>query len=209
MSQETSDLILGAVGLVIFLVFVFAAGLLLSKYKNARFAKAWSPLVPLVNGTVTGDGGGAATSWLTGVYRGAQMRASMSPDRNTSSEGGGTKYNYFDVTLLDVPGARDWAVIYDTPILGFGKKGWRVKAEDAALEEDLLRSGVVEMVARFGVPHLPASFGLPAVEYRRRERTLRYSADVTPQWAPTPEHFRAQLELLLRLAEVNKEVNSA
>jgi hypothetical protein len=206
MSQETSDMIFGAVGLVIFLALVFAAGLLLSKFKNARFAKAWGPLQSVVNGTVTGDGGGAATSWLTGTYRGAKVRASMTPGRNRSSEGG-DKYNYFDVALLDLPGARDWDVIYGTAFLGFGRSGWHVKAEDEMLAESLRGAGVVEMTASFGTPHTLGGVGLPTVSYRRREQTLRFSEDVTPQWAPTPEQFRERLDFLLHLAEVNRRVN--
>jgi hypothetical protein len=206
MSQETSDMIFGAVVLVIFLAFVFAAGLLLNKFKNARFAKAWVPLQSVIGGTVTGDGGGAATSWLTGEYRGARVLASMTPGRNRSSEGG-DKYNYFDVALLAIPGARDWDVLYGTSFLGFGQSGWHVKAEDAALAESLRRAGVVEMTARFGTPHTLGGVGLPTVSYRRREQTLRFSEDVTPQWTPTPEQFRERLEFLLQLAEVNRQVN--
>jgi hypothetical protein len=33
------------------------------------------------------------------------------------------------------------------------------------------------------------------------------SADVTPLWIPLPERFQEELELLLRLAQLNAEVN--
>lgn len=60
-----------------FLVCVYLAGLVLSRFKNARFTRAWQPLVPLISGKVVSDEGGAAISWLVGVYRGQQVCASM------------------------------------------------------------------------------------------------------------------------------------
>lgn len=78
-------MLFGVVVLAIFLVVVFALGFLISRFKNARFEKEWQPLVPLINGKVVNDGGGAATSWLTGTYQGKSVYASMIPKRNRYS----------------------------------------------------------------------------------------------------------------------------
>ncbi|HRO24233.1 MAG TPA: hypothetical protein PLR07_08070 [Promineifilum sp.] len=61
-----SDMVFGAIGLIIFLALIFVAGALLYKLVNARFNRAWGPLMPLIK--VVGDGGGGATSWLVGTY---------------------------------------------------------------------------------------------------------------------------------------------
>ena len=201
MSQEVpaGDMLFGSIVLVIFLVFVFALGFLLNRFKNRRFTQAWRPLVPLINGKVIEDGGGAATSWLTGTYRGQPVRASMTPNRNRYSGESGHRYNYFDIALLDVPGRQDWSVEHKTPILGFGQTGWQIDTDDAALKDRLNASGVVDEIARMGPEE---------VRYQARAKTLLFSEDVTPQWIPTPERFQEELEMLLRLARVNGEVNT-
>lgn len=199
MSPATSDFIFGAVVLAIFLVFVFVLGWLISKFKNARFAKAWVPLLPIINGTITDDGGGAATSWLTGTYQGRRVRASMTPERNRYSGESDPKYNHFDVALLDVPGRQDWRVMYKTPVLGFGEYGWRIQTQDKTLEARLQAAGVLQQVAQLQCD---------ALEYKTKAQTLTYEQDLTPQWVPTPERFRADLELLILLAQVNEQVNT-
>lgn len=87
MNREASsgDMLFGSFVLVIFLIFVFAAGFLLNRFKNRRFHQAWLPLVPLLNGKIIDDGGGAATSWLSGTYRGQPVRAAMIPNRTYSN----------------------------------------------------------------------------------------------------------------------------
>lgn len=197
MSQEVpaGDIIFGAVILVAFLIIALIAGRLLSNFKNRRFTRAWAPLISLVNGKITHDGGGAATSWLTGVYRGQQVQASMIPGRNTYSDQTGPRYNYFDVALLDIPGKQDWRIENQPLILGRGHKGWHIASEDRALEIRLQESGIVTTLGKLGNP---------TIEYTVRGGILRYSEDVTPRWAPTPERFQEELALLLKLAEIQR-----
>lgn len=183
---ETPDMVLGTVILVLFLAFCFAAGKVLSGFKNARFTKAWSPLVPIIDGTVVHDGGGAATSWLVGTWQGRKVQASMSPGRNLYPEGG-MKFNEFGVELLDVPGGQDWRIANS-----------RIEIAEPALRQRLEASGILLMIQ---------AFGAPAVSYSRSQKKLSYSEDAGSRWIPTPEHFRAELDLLLRLARVNEEVN--
>ena len=76
-----NDTLLGGIALAAFLVLVFGAGVVLNKWKNARFRQAWAPLVPIINGKVEDDGGGAASSWLAGTYQGQPVYARMTPAR--------------------------------------------------------------------------------------------------------------------------------
>ena len=202
MNQEVppGDMLFGAVVLAIFLVLVFAVGKVIYSFKSARFTKAWGPLIPILNGQVAHDGGGAATSWLTGTYSGRQFRASMIPNRNRYQGESGHNYNYFDVALLGVAGSQDWSIEYRTALWGIQQEGWHIESKDAALQERLRASGIIDLVSRFGSP---------AVKYGSRERTLLYSEEVTPLWTPMPERFREELDLLLRLAQMNAEVNPA
>jgi hypothetical protein len=188
--ESSSDMVFGSVVLVIFLVFVFALGKVIYTFKNARFTKAWSPLVPIINGTVVGDGGGGSTSWLTGTWQGRRVRAIMTPDRNRYSGESGSRYNEFGVELLDVPGAQDWTVGEDQ----------RIETKDPSLRQRLEASGILLMIE---------AFGSPTVEYRHRQGTLSFSEDAGSRWTPIPERFEAELEFLLRLASLNDEVNPA
>ncbi len=202
MSQEVppADLLFGSVVLIIFLVFVFGLGFLLNRFKNRRFTQAWRFLVPLINGKVIEDGGGAATSWLSGTYRGQPVRAAMIPNRNRYSGESGPRYNYFEIALLEVPGRQDWSIEYKTPLLGFGQTGWQIDTDDAALRDRLNASGVIDEIARLRPEE---------IRYQAKAKALLYSEDVTPVWVPTPDRFQEELELLLLLARVNGEVNPA
>jgi hypothetical protein len=195
---STGDLVIGTIGLVIFLIVVLLAALLLSRFRNARFAKAWASLVPIVRGTITGDGGGAATSWLSGTYRGRPVRASMIPGRNRYTESSEHRYNHFDVALLDVAGRRDWSIGYHPTMLGLGKAKWQIEADDAALVERLRNRGLVDAVARLGQP---------TISFRAREGALQLSEDAGPHWIPPPERFEEELALLIELVAINAEVN--
>lgn len=206
MSQEVppGDLFFGAIILIVFLICVFGAGFLLSKFKNARFTKAWASLIPIVQGSVSGDGGGGASSFLMGSYQGRTMRATMVPQRNRYSESG-SYYNYFDVTMAGVPGKQNWQLKYNTPILGFGTTGWEIAADDSALQERLQARGVIDLVERLGATPI---LTLPTLDYTARNGALLFREEVAA-WIPTPERFKAQLELLILLAKINAEVNPA
>ena len=145
MKQESSDLLFGVAVLIPFLIGVFVLGWLISRFKNRRFAGAWQPLVRIIGGTVVEDGGGAATSWLTGTFEGRQVHASMTPNRNRSNESG-LRYHHFEATLQNVPGRVDWQVAYKAGMIGFGKESWQIHADDPVVADRLQRAGVVDLI---------------------------------------------------------------
>jgi len=203
-----SDMLLGAIVLVPFLVFIFVAGYFIYKFKNRRLTAAWGPLVALVNGQVVGDGGGAASSWLRGTYQGRPVVAKLAPNLNESTTDGssGIKYNYFDVALTGVPGHHNWAVDFRRSVLGVGKTGWHVETKDGALQGALEAAGVIDLIAPFGQP--PQHLHLPPVQYSRSEKTLRYRADISPALASSPQQFGQMVAMLTQLAEINARVNA-
>jgi hypothetical protein len=209
-----SDLIFGVFVTVIFLALVFGAGVLLYKFKNMRFVKAWQPLVPIIGGSIRGDGGGAATSWLSGTYKGKDVHASMSPNANDSGRSGSTMtgfaFNAFELILRDVPGTQDWSITYHIPLLGGAGQEWRISTKDTALQERLQAQGIVNLVASLGYPSAAAvGAGLPVLRYTAREAQLHYREDAGSEWLPTPDRFREELETLLRVASINAQVNAA
>jgi hypothetical protein len=184
---STEDLIFGSIILAIFLVCVFAAGLVLNRVKNARFRRVWGPLIPVIGGRVVEDGGGAATSWLTGTYKGWQVSASMVPNRNRYPGETGFRYNYFDVALLETPGRSNWS-LNDRPV-----------SPDKALEQRLREASAMAVLDGTG----PAE-----VIFDSKQRTLTFVQEMGPGWVPSPAQFVMQLDVLLRLAEINRAVNT-
>lgn len=196
---------IGIVGLIIFLIFVFGAGWLMSKFKDARYAKAWTPLIPIIQGSVSGDGGAASSSWLTGAYQGRTVRATMSPKRNRYSSSTGHYYNYFDITVGGIPGRHNWQLKYNTTFLGFGSTGWELVADDPALQARLQARGVIDLVERLGATPIQT---LPTLDYKARNGALIFREEVAG-WIPAPDRFKDQLDTLLLLAQINAEVNPA
>jgi hypothetical protein len=198
MNQEvaTGDLIFGAVVLIIFLIIVLVIGRFVSGLENQRFSKAWQPLVPVINGKIIHDGGGAAISWLTGTYKGKAVQASMIPGRNLYQDESGSRYNYFEVKLVDVPGNQDWRIAYKMPLAGLGKEGWQIQSQNLTLQSRLQQAGVLSTLSRFG---------RPTVEYKAKQKTLTYSEDISPRWVPDQEQFMDELALLLQLAAITGE----
>jgi hypothetical protein len=126
----------GSIILGIFLVCAYAAGRVLSRARNARFARAWEPLRPVVGGNVVGDGGGTATGRLSGTYKGRSVRAPLVPNRNRYSGETGFRYHYFDVALLETRGKSDWSLRE------------RRTSADKALEQRLYDAGAMARARR-------------------------------------------------------------
>lgn len=194
---ETSreDTIFGAKVLAVFLVFVFALGYTINRLKNWQFRRRWSPLLPMVaDPKITEDGGGAATSWLSGSYRGARMYASMTPQISKySGDNGGFKANRFSVALQNVQGKSDWSVKWDEGIPLFRTAGWVVESKDPVLRARLESAGILERI-------LP--LGEAALTYSVRDRALVWAADIEPEIILPPERFRRTLDTLMEIAEI-------
>ena len=98
--------------------------------------------------------------------------------------------------------AKDWALSYTgEKFLGTGTKTWRVKSRDDDLKLRLTDAGAVTTIQNWS--------GQPEIAYKSKSGTLHYWQRVSgPYDVPSPEAFQAQLDLLSRLAEINREVNT-
>lgn len=200
MGQETSDVLLGVVGLAIFLLFVCAGGLALAAFNRRRYDKALAHLLPLISGAARSDGNAGL---IAGTYEGRDVYVAVSPGVTTYrgfERNGEGKKNVFEIELRGVPGGRDWKVVYGRA-WGVGRAEWRAETEDDALAERLRRAGVVELLSGMG--------NWPLVEFRAGRGALVYSEDIHPHLAPTSERFHQQLELLVALAHINERSNPA
>jgi hypothetical protein len=198
--SEMSDFTLGLIIMPFFLVFIFTMGYAIYRLKNAALTRAWTPLRPLFDGggTVTGDGGGAATSYLTGMYRGRRVRASMSPDVAKYSGESGHYANLFTVALLDLPGADNFRITAAPSLPRFWRSEWRVDAANETLRQALESADAVARVAAFGDVE---------VSYNRSTRTLQFVEDVRPSRVPPRARFEQELDLLIDLADLVEPYN--
>ncbi|HYD51225.1 MAG TPA: hypothetical protein VEA99_01310, partial [Gemmatimonadaceae bacterium] len=168
---------------------------LIGKIKNRRFTRAWQPLLPTLQGAeiLPDRGGGAASSWLTGTYRGRPVFAQMTPDVGHGGTSDTAGYeNRWDTGLRDLTGGHDWSVQWSTAILGIGTTGWSFRSDDPALAARLERSAVRA---------LADSLGRGRIAYSARARTLVLHQDIRPLWVPPPDRFRHELDVLLRMAD--------
>ena len=195
------DMIYGATVLAVALPVLYGIGRIVGRVKNGRFERAWRPLLATIDGAevVADRGGGAASSWLTGTYRGAAVFAHMTPDvRHGGQIHTVGLENRWEAGVRDLPGARDWSVRWSDSVLGIGTTGWTVRADDAALAAGLERAGVREIAA---------PLGRGTIEYRARPATLVLHQDIRPLRVPAPARFRQELDVLLELAAVVAPLN--
>lgn len=190
---STSDIVFGAIVLAGFLVVAYVIGKTTSAFTNRKFARAWEPLVPIVNGTVSFDSGASASSSLYGQYNGHRVHANMVPQRNKYEHSPGERFNYFDVGLKDIPGAHDWTIRHNQKVLGMGYDGWRVHSLDAAEQQRVESWGLTSVLAMLGAPQL---------EFDAATQTLMISNDITPNLVVTAADFKDLLDLLVRVARL-------
>ncbi|HST58095.1 MAG TPA: hypothetical protein VLK84_05400 [Longimicrobium sp.] len=208
-----SDIFPGVFYFIILMVIVFAVSRVMARFTGNKFARALKPLVPVIGGTFSTDS--LTSGWLTGAYRGRTVHATAIPGvapQNEFSSGSAdrsSRYNAFEVALQDVPGASDWSVTFGMHSMGqilSREETWRITADDPALEARLQASPVIDALQRFAGAGVR---GYPTVRYAARQKSLTHRDSVFPGIAPPPEHFQKQLDLALRLAEINEQVNPA
>lgn len=196
-AMPTFDVLSGVLSVVGLLFVAYWIGKILGRVKEMRFVTAWHPLIALVNGRFTSEATISETSVLIGTYQGYPVRAYMAPGSNRSHYSK-ERYNYFEVQLGHQPGRLDWRIAYQTSVPGLGKQGWQIEAT-LALADGLKEQGVLRQIQ---------ALGTPIVLYFQQQESLSLSEDVTPAWAPSPQHFKQQLDLLVGLAKINRLINA-
>jgi hypothetical protein len=208
-----SDIFPGVFYFIILMVIVFAVSRVMVRFSVDKFQQALAPLAPVIGGTFETDS--VSSGWLTGAYRGRTLHATATPgvapsnEFSSGSADRSSRYNAFEVALQDVPGASDWSVTFG--IHGMGQilsreETWRIEADDPALEARLQASGLIDALERFAGAGVR---GYPTVRYAASAKRLTHRDSVYPGIAPPPAHFQKQLDLALRLAEINEQANPA
>lgn len=159
--------------------------------RSLAFKSPLSALVPLL------VGGAAQENLLLGRYDGLPVRA-----RVADASGPDAVPDAWEVVLSAGPGSVDWSLVYTgEKFLGTGVKAWRVKSRDEELAQRLTQAG--------GPALLRDWVGQPQITYQAKSGALVYRvADADLPAVPAPDAFQAQLDLLARLARLNREANA-
>lgn len=145
-------------------------------------------LAPLVGGTTRAN-------VLSGTYEGSPMRARIVGD---GSEG--NPYAY-EVSFMPGPQGQNWSLTFTgQKFLGTGEKAWRVKSKDELLAQRLSEAGAAAAMQNWP--------GTPEITYNAKSGNLEYRDRAEGEYAvPAPGRFEAQLTLLARLAQWQREIN--
>lgn len=203
MSEVTSgDIAFGAIVLSIFVPTMMVVGYLIVRFQHARQARAWRPLLAIVQGAVQPIVGGGTEGRMRGRYKGFDLIASMAPLLESSSD---ASSNEFSVTLLGVPGGRDWQLAYVTSLWPLRKgPDVRIVSPDAGLCERLETAGLIAAIARLNVlPDTPD----PPVSYSASRRQLTLQVETGTDWIPSEARFVTMLDTLIEVVALNRAAN--
>lgn len=194
---------LSVVYAVIFVLFAIALGYVIVRVKQARFARAWRPLLHVVQGRVIRSSGGGADSPMRGTYKGYSVYGTMVPD---ASDGEDSRSNHFAVGFTGLPGQADWKLAYVQRLWPLAAKPtWRLESKDPALCARLEAAGVVAIAeSLLALPDAPE----PPVSYTQARGNLLLQTVAWPGWVPDEQRFVDLLEALVGLARINAEVNA-
>jgi hypothetical protein len=167
-------------------VFIVLLAAFVARSRRSGLTRTWTPLLQVVHGTVTSR---HLTSTLSGEYHGYPVLA-------TISRGGQDTPDVFSVEIPAGPGGRDWGIAHRSEKM-LGPETWRPFTKDPALQTRLTSAGAAA--------HFQAWPKHAQVQYDAARGKLAMREEIL---APTPEHFREQLNMLEWLAEVNADVNN-
>ena len=164
---------------------ILALVAIVSVSRRSSVSRTWEPLVPIVNGTLQ-------RKYMTAILEGKYHEH---PIQATLITGGAENPDTFRIDMTTVSRGANWLVRYGSDKL-LGKDQWYLQAGHEKLRQRLEDSDILTEMRRWE--------GHPTISYRADSGTLTYEEEGK---VPTPERFHSQLDLLLRLAQLNEQVN--
>ncbi len=176
-----------------FFIFALIITALFNRFANRNAVKLWPGLAPIINGTFH-KGIGLTTPYIKGNYHGMPVRAYVLV---TARSRWNYEY-YFQIQAgVDAHG-QDWQLRNDQGIVG--KLGWEIHTKDPMLQQRLAVAGLMEIIPDWDIR--------ASLRYSGRKGTLLYSHRIfTRDGLPAPEVFQNELDLLKKVANINKQVN--
>jgi hypothetical protein len=152
-----------------------------------KFAPAWKPLLAIV-------GGQSRAGRLTGNFADLPVQARIAE--------AGDGAHFWELSVTPPAGRADWSLTYTgQKFLGSGAKAWRIKSKDDDLASRMNDAGALELIRGWAV--------YPEIDYKVKSGLLTYREQVDGPYAiPASEPFRAQLDLLIKLAEISRKAGA-
>jgi hypothetical protein len=163
-------------------VVIAAAAVWAARRGRDRFAPVWRPLLAII-------GGQSRAGRISGTYSGMPVEARIAEDGDGAS--------FWELSLTLPGGGADWSLTYTgQKFLGSGTKAWRIKSKDEGVPVRMGDAGALDLVRQWPT--------YPEIDYKAKTGLLSYRENVGGPYAvPAPDAFRAQLDLLVKLAELN------
>lgn len=189
--------------LALFIAGAMILGYLITRFKHARHARAWRPLLEVVQGEVRPWTGGGADCPMRGAYKGFAIVGTIIPE---ASSGEDSRYNHFMTGISGLKGAADWKLAYVHKLWPLGSApAWRIESKDEALCARLDAADLAGIIEQLGIlPDAPD----PPVSFSVQRGVLCIQCDAGSDWVPSKEFFVKLLETLIVLARINAEVNA-
>lgn len=166
---------------------VVVLGLAFARGRKAGARMGWKSLVRVIDGEMKLE---KKLRTLTGKYRGHPVMARI-------SEPGSATPQAFYIVVPAGPGGQDWEIAHRSEKL-LGPETWRAFSKDPALHDRLEGARIPERLQGW-----PRS---TTIRYEARRGTLSLGEDFS---TPSAGHFRAQLDVLEVMLDVNREMNGA
>ncbi len=194
---STSDPNNDLLGIIIFFfdffIFMVIGIAVFNRIANAKAAKLWPKLAPVIKGTFH-KGIGLTTPYIIGQHHGLPVRAYVLVVARSRYS-----FNYFfEIEATVDQHGQNWELRYNQS--AHGKHEWEIKTKDEALQQRLAQSGLLGQI--------PGWDHTAAVRYNGHKGTLILSHQIfTRDGLPAPEVFEMELETLKKLVNINKQVN--
>lgn len=154
--------------------------------RRSSVSSTWEPLVPIVNGTLERK---YMTAVLQGNYQGHPIQATL-------ITGGAENPDTFQIQIKTVARGADWLIRYGSQKL-FGEDQWYIEAKHPILQQRLDQSQILA--------ELPQWDNHPTIRYESDSGVLLYEENGK---VPKAERFQSQLDLLVRMARINEQLNT-
>jgi hypothetical protein len=194
---STTDPNHDGLGIIIFVIdlaiFWLILTALFNRKANSKAAIIWPKLAPYING-VFHPGIGLTTPFLSGEYRGLPIRACV---RVSSRSRWYYEYTFEITAKYDTRGG-NWEVRYDKNKKG--EKALELIAKDPLLKRRLSQSDLMTLLSKWKVG--------TSVKYKGAHGTLLFRQHIhSREDLPAPDEFEMELEMVNRLAKINRQVN--
>ena len=201
MSQDTANMVLGTVILIVAVPALYFAARGFAKLADRWSAAQLAPLAAALGGQTSVD-----PPRIVVVRAGRTLHLTYAANTSVGTGDSATRMNEFIVDVTGVAGGQSWRALFRvTGLLGQGTKKLQLELQDQALGGRLVDAGLLAEVEAVCSPTTVYA----AAAFDARQRRLSVVDDVSPKKLPDATACEHLITLALRVAEINERVNGS